>query len=179
MKKCDHVPDADLLTNPKWPRDDKGKPVREAQPFRFRSRCLGSYQDEPDAWRKQPLLRDGWDHNRDLPQPTVFSQNHPDMTLRGKAKGIQQVLRERGLWRDHCADGSKFRLICPKTHDRPGCDPALGGECCATALLQSQRDFQEQKGWLQKEVEAADHSCIQVNIHSHYKPRLKALPQDN
>jgi hypothetical protein len=39
-------------------------------------------------------------------------------------------------------------------------DPALNGECCATALLQSQRDFQEQKGWLQEEVEAAGHSII-------------------
>lgn len=39
-------------------------------------------------------------------------------------------------------------------------DAALGGECCATALLQSQRDFQEQKGWLQEEVEAAGHSVI-------------------
>ena len=30
LRVPDHVPDADLLTNPKWPRDDKGKPVREA-----------------------------------------------------------------------------------------------------------------------------------------------------
>jgi hypothetical protein len=64
---------------------------------------------------------------------------------------------ERGLWRDRRADGSKFYLTCPKTH---GCDPALNGECCATTLLQSQRDFKEQKGWLQEEVEAAGHSVI-------------------
>ena len=109
---------------------------------------------------KQPLLRDGWDHGRDLPQPMVFSQDHPDATLRGKAKGIRQVLYERGLWQDRRPDGSKFLLVCPKTHDRPGCDPALNGECCATALLQSQRDFQDQRGWLQEEVEAAGHSVI-------------------
>jgi hypothetical protein len=30
LRVPDHVLDADLLTNPKWPRDDKGKPVREA-----------------------------------------------------------------------------------------------------------------------------------------------------
>jgi hypothetical protein len=90
----------------------------------------------------------------------AFSQDYPDVTLRGKAKGIQQVLRERGLWRDYCANVSKFRLVCPKTQDRPVCDPALNGECCATALLQSQKDFQEQKGWLQEKVEAAGHSVI-------------------
>jgi len=38
---------------------------------------------------KQPPLRDEWDHNRDLPQPVVFGQNHPDPSLRGKTKGIQ------------------------------------------------------------------------------------------
>jgi len=70
------------------------------------------------------------------------------------------VLRERGLWQDRRGDRSKFLLICPNTHNRPGCDPALNGECCATTLLQAQRDFQEQKDWLQEAVEAAGHSVI-------------------
>lgn len=206
LRVPDHVPDAELLTNPTWPRDDKGKPVREAIEYLEYGKdnywtgekmvehtthvaipifnyafpnCKGLFAFDnasnhsafaADALvvakmnlmpgGKQPLLRDGWDHNRDLPQPMIFSQNHPDTTLRGKPKGIQQVLRERGLWRDRRADGSKFLLICPNTHGRPGCDPALNGECCATALLQSQRDFQEQKGWLQEKVEAAGHSVI-------------------
>jgi hypothetical protein len=53
---------------------------------------------------KQPLLRDGWDY---LPQSMGFSHDHPDVKLRGKAKGI----RERGLWRGRSADGNKSRLI--------------------------------------------------------------------
>lgn len=51
-------------------------------------------------------------------------------------------------------------MLCPTTHNRPGCDPTLHGECCATALLQSQRDFKEQTGRLQEEVEAAGHLVI-------------------
>jgi hypothetical protein len=183
LRVPDHVPDAELLTNPTWPQDDKGKPIREAIEYLEYGKdnywtgekmvehtvqvaipifkyafpnCEGLFAFDnasnhsafvADALvaakmnlmpgGKQPLLRDGWNHSQDLPQPMVFSQNHPDITLRGKAKGIQQVLRERGLWRDRCADGSKFCLICPKTHNRPGCDPALNGECCTTALLQS------------------------------------------
>ena len=72
---------------------------------------------------KQPLLRNGWDYSSNRPQSMVFGDDHPDVKLRGKAKGIRQVLLERGLWRERSADGFKFRLIFPKTHDRPGCDP--------------------------------------------------------
>ena len=198
----DNVPDAELLTNPTWPQDDKGKPYREALEYleygkdnywtgekmveqtmrvaipifehtfpnceglfafdnasnhsAFAADALVAAKMNLMPGGKQPLLRDGWGHNRNQPQAMVFSQDHPDISLRGKAKGIQQVLQERGLWRDRRADGSKFRLACPK----PGCDPALNGECCATALLQSQRDFQEQRGSLQEKVEAAGHSVI-------------------
>jgi len=109
---------------------------------------------------RQPLLREGWDYNKNMPQTMVFGENDPIPSRRGKAKGIQQVLKERGLWRDRCTDGRKFLLICPKTFDRPGCNPTLPGGCCATTLLQSQRDFQQQKGQLQEEVEAAGHSVI-------------------
>ena len=76
---------------------------------------------------KQPLLRDGWDYNRNICQPMVFPRDYLDVFLQGKAKGIQQVLYERGLWRNRSPDGSKFLLVCPKTYDRPGCDPALMG----------------------------------------------------
>ena len=111
---------------------------------------------------KQALLREGWNHNQDLPQPMVFGQDYPVEQLRGQPKGIRQVLLERGLWRERNKDGSKFLLICPnpKTKDQPRCDPTLRGECCATTLLQSQKDFQDQKGWLQELVEAAGHSII-------------------
>jgi len=68
-----------------------------------------------------------------MPQRMIFDNDHPDYALRGKAKGIRQVLGERGLWRERRADGFRFLLLCPKTHDRPGCDPGLNGECCNSA----------------------------------------------
>ena len=202
----DHISDEELLSDPTYPKDDKGKPIREG--FHYLEYGKDNYwtgekmvehttrvaipifkhafpdcealfafdnasnhcafaEDALVASKmnlmpagKQPLLRDGFDYNRNMPQRMMFDDNHPDPALRGKAKGIQQVLRERGLWREHRSDGFRFLLLCPKTHDRPGCDPALNGECCATALLQSQRDFVEQKGRLQEEVEATGHYVI-------------------
>jgi hypothetical protein len=52
----------------------------------------------------QPRMREGFDHTRDYHTqwssqiPMVFSDNHPDFSLRGKPKGLEAVLRERGLW---------------------------------------------------------------------------------
>ena len=111
---------------------------------------------------KQATLRNGWNHNKNMPQSMVFDQDYPIEKLRGQPKGIRQVLVERGLWRERNEDGSKFLLICPNptTKDQPRCNLALKGECCATTLLQSQQDFKEQKGWLQELVEAAGQSVI-------------------
>ena len=205
LKVPEHISDAQLLTDPTWPRDEEGGPVRQAIKYleygkdnywtgekmvehtgvaikilkhafpncqgffafdnasnhcAYASDALISARMNLMPGGKQPLLRDGWDHNRNQPHPMVFSQDHPNPTLRGKAKGIRQVLLERGLWQDGRKDGTRFLLTCPKTKDQPGCDPAFNGECCATTLLQSQRDFKEQKGWLQELVEAAGHSII-------------------
>jgi hypothetical protein len=206
LKVPDHLSDEELLSDPTWPKDGTGKPVREGLHYfeygkdnywtgdkmvehtarvavpifkrafpdcealfafdnasnhcAFAADALVASKMNLLPGGKQPLLRDGFDHNRGMPQRMIFDNDHPDYALRGKAKGIRQVLGERGLWRERRADGFRFLLLCPKTHDRPGCDPGLNGECCATALLQSQRDFAEQKGRLQEEVEAAGHSVI-------------------
>jgi hypothetical protein len=95
----------------------------------------------------------------------IYDNDNPDYALRGKAKGIRQVWGERGLWRkevydENVAQMGLFLLLCQKTRNRSGCDLGLNGECCATALLQSQRDFAEQKGRLQEGMEAAGHSVI-------------------
>ena len=116
--------------------------------------------------RKQPLMREGWDHARRLPQSMIYPENHPDTARRGKAKGVKAVLQERKLWPAQGRGRRNFVLRCKakkKTKTEPDqfrCDPALEGRCCATSLLQSQPDFQAQKGQLQEEVEAAGHSVI-------------------
>jgi hypothetical protein len=46
---------------------------------------------------RQPRMREGFDHRRGLPHPLVFSDNHPNFSLRGKAKGAEAILREHGL----------------------------------------------------------------------------------
>ena len=46
---------------------------------------------------KQPILRNGFNHTTQEVQSMVFPDNHPNPSLRGKPKGIKQVLIERGL----------------------------------------------------------------------------------
>ena len=49
---------------------------------------------------KQPVMREGFIHSKQCPQPMVFPEDYSDPALRGKPKGIKQVLLERGLWRN-------------------------------------------------------------------------------
>jgi hypothetical protein len=50
-------------------------------------------------------LRPGWIGSLSNPQAMVFLDDHPELNLRGQAKGIEQVIKERHLWRDLCSDG--------------------------------------------------------------------------
>ncbi|KAG0632761.1 hypothetical protein HOY80DRAFT_1113696, partial [Tuber brumale] len=47
----------------------------------------------------QPLMRDGFIHSKQRPQSMVYPENHSNYRLRGKAKGLEQILKERGLWK--------------------------------------------------------------------------------
>lgn len=84
---------------------------------------------------KQPRMRDGFDDPTQQAQSMVFAENHPNVLLRGKPKGLKQVLMERGLWRTQAPNGRAFLLECPTSHNRPGCDPSLNGNCCAWAVM--------------------------------------------
>ena len=112
-------------------------------------------------------MRERFDHSRGLPQAMVYSNNHPNFAVRGKPKGAEAILRERGLWPHNGwrSDGFTFKLECPK--NRGGCDPELGGTigCCVWWVLSQQQDFREQKGQLQEEVKAANHLIICPKFH--------------
>jgi hypothetical protein len=108
-------------------------------------------------------MRDGFDHDRGLSHSMVSPNNHPNPGLRGQAKGFEIVLKERGFWlaNGRRADGFRFLLQCPT--NRGSCnqdDPDIQGKCCARTLMAAQRDFQEQKGRLQEELEAAGQEVI-------------------
>jgi hypothetical protein len=87
----------------------------------------------------------------------MFPNDHPELKLRGQAKGIEQVLRERGLWRDLRSDGFAFLLQCPVGNNCIGCDPTIEGGCCTRSLLAQQPDFTAR---LEEEVQARNHNVI-------------------
>lgn len=104
---------------------------------------------------KQAFLRDGA-HNG-LKHKMNFPRDYPWTELRDKPKGIKQVLSERGLWSDYRPDGSRMLLVCPSKEGKSTCSGPL---CCARTLMASQPDFQSQKGKLQEEIEARNHTVI-------------------
>ncbi|RPA78671.1 hypothetical protein BJ508DRAFT_349096 [Ascobolus immersus RN42] len=111
-----------------------------------------------------PRMRETFMHGKGLPQHMVFPDNHERVALRGKPKGMEQVLRERGLWRDRNAAGIKFRAQCPTRDGRQGCptdpnDPSFRA-CCARTVLAEERDFREQKGLLAESTFAVGHEVI-------------------
>lgn len=84
---------------------------------------------------KQVLLREGFDHNHQLLHSIVFTDNDPHKKLWGKAKGLQHILTQHGLWpvNGKHADGKRFLTECPKNKDKPGYPPLAempkGGFC--------------------------------------------------
>jgi hypothetical protein len=129
----------------------------------FKHDALVAHKMNLSPGGKQPKMRDGWDYNRGLPQTMVFSDTHQELKLRGEPKGIEVVLRERGLWPRNGwrPDGfGKFLLRCPTADEREGCPPDSDGGCCARAMLAAQQDFREQKGQLEEELVAANQLCI-------------------
>lgn len=111
---------------------------------------------------RQPRMRDGWNSKNDTVQQMSFSEDHPNPVLRGQAKGLKQVLLERGLWNDRRSDGSPFLRVCLRADGRRGCpsEGPMAASCCATVLMANQPDFLAQKGRLEEEVETAGHLAI-------------------
>ena len=100
---------------------------------------------------KQAILKDGWflRDGQQIAQCMTFPANHPDHP--GQAKGIKQVLVERGLFR------TKLVMQCKKGDDSLKC-PVDSTDCCAKRILDLQPDFASQKSLIQEVIEAAGHS---------------------
>ena len=96
---------------------------------------------------KQALMKNGWfirDGER-VVQTMVFPNDHPEFP--GQAKGMKQVLFERGYTQ-------RLRMVCKK-----GCTDGVL-QCCAKNILEREPDFKSQKSLVQEVIEAAGHLCI-------------------
>ncbi len=79
------------------------------------------------------------------PQPLYFSDDHP--TMPGWFKGMEQIIRERGLWPE-----TGLPAECPGFK-------CTGVNCCCRQLLFNQPDFASQKPILQETIEHRGHIC--------------------
>ncbi|KIJ28737.1 hypothetical protein M422DRAFT_189388 [Sphaerobolus stellatus SS14] len=116
----------------------------------------------PDALSARRMPKgpsDGWSHHKDGPkmrpgrlpngeiQSFYFSEDHP--TMPGWFKGMEQIIRERGLW-----PAQGLLAQCPGFKCEPGCT-----DCCCRRILFSQPDFCQQKSHLEEYITARGHIC--------------------
>ena len=84
----------------------------------------------------------------------VFLENRPEPQLRGKVKGVEQVLRESGPWRDrgsHRSSGFAFLLQCPVNENNTGCDTKIQKGCVRGAFLRRSLIFEHRRvAWRRK-----------------------------
>ena len=93
---------------------------------------------------KQPKMRDTVFDGQ--VQQMVFPDDHPDPSLRGKAKGMRVVLQERQLW--------KQGMVGVCNNSTPT------SNCCMRHVLEQQADFVNQRCLLQEVIEAHGHKII-------------------
>lgn len=94
---------------------------------------------------KGTRMRNGTLPNGDT-QPLYYPDDHP--TMPGWFKGMEQIIKERGLWRD------RLLAQCPGFKCEPG-----RTDCCCRRLLFCQPDFVNQKSALEELVESRGHIC--------------------
>ena len=110
-------------------------------------------------------MRPGWNPATAQIQPMVFPDDYEVEALRGKPKGMRQVLLEWGLWLQggKHAYGRRFLAVSSSSRGAKGCDKEddpLYGKCCATAVLQEQEDFKLQQGSLTEGIANLNHQTI-------------------
>lgn len=94
---------------------------------------------------KQPAMRSTTLEDGTV-QEMVFPEDYHVIELRGQPKGMAQVLKERGLWRD----GLIGTCQACKENRKTTSDSA---DCCMTRILELQKDFSSQKSVLEEIAE--------------------------
>lgn len=92
-------------------------------------------------------MRDGTNSLTGEPQSFYFPDDHPQFP--GWFKGMEHIIRERGLWPE---GGLPVKCNGPKR-------PEGQSSCCCRHLLYTQPDFISQKSQLQEHVEPRGHLC--------------------
>ncbi|KZP03294.1 hypothetical protein FIBSPDRAFT_769167, partial [Athelia psychrophila] len=117
--------------------------------------------DDALSARKMPKRpNEGWTHRKDgphmrgssfgplaTPQDFYFPDDHP--TMPGWFKGMEEIIRERGLWPENGlrAQCEGFKCVSGAT------------DCCCRRLLFCQPDFQAQKSQLEEYITVRGHLC--------------------
>ncbi len=92
-------------------------------------------------------MRDGINPLTGGPQSFYFPDDHPHHP--GWFKGMEQIIRERGLWPE---GGLPVECTGPKR-------PEGQATCCCRHILYTQSDFISQKPQLQEYIESCGHLC--------------------
>ena len=82
------------------------------------------------------------------PHPKVHRKAQKMTTEAGAAKGLQQMLEERG-----------FNIGCMRAKCSPIC-PLENTDCCIARLLSKQDDFQLQESLLEQKIKKRGHICM-------------------
>ena len=83
----------------------------------------------------------------------VFPTTHSDEKLRGKPKGIKQVLIERGKW-----PSEGLILECKNCKEK--IEDSSRVACCARRVMSLEHDFLVQKNAIEESIENAGHKCV-------------------
>ena len=128
--------------------------------------CLTFSTGPKKGWSHEaggPRMRHGQLPN-DSPQDFYYPEDHA--TMPGWFKGMEQIIRERGLWP---SDGRSLLAQCPDFKCEPG-----RTDCCCRRLLFNQPDFVAQKCHLQEVVEKRGHLC---DFYPKYHCKLNFIEQ--
>jgi len=115
-----------------------------------------------DALSAQKMIkspRETWTHEKDgpmmqdgkfadgMPQPLYFPENH--LTMPGWFKGMEVIIKERGLWPATGLLAQCVGFKCEAGHT----------DCCCRRLLFTQPDFASQKSELEEYIISRGHIC--------------------